>query len=98
MSPNWHKRGQFWTRPRLQTLMERLLESAADESGAHTLQTDCSTSADVAQTETSMQNALISVCMFASLRISELDGGRAEKQPPPKQESNLVFKDPFVLH
>lgn len=54
--------------------MERLLESAGDESGAHTQQTDCSTSADVAQTETSMQNAfaIIIVSMFASLQISEL--------------------------
>lgn len=80
--------------------MERLLESAADESGAHTRQTDCSTSADVAQTETSMQNAfaIIIVCMFASLRISEPDGGTVEKQPAPKQQSNLVLKDPSVLY
>lgn len=71
----------------------------ADESGAHTQQTDCSTSADVAQTETSMQNAfaIIIVCVFAALQISELDGGAAEKQPAPKQRSNLIFKDPFVL-
>lgn len=76
--------------------MERLLESAADESGALTQQTDCSTSADVAQTETSMQNAfaIIIVCMFASLPISELDGRTAEEQ----QQSNLVLKDPFVLY
>lgn len=91
--------GTFWTRLRWQTLTERLLESAGDESGAHTQQTDCSTSADVAQTETSMQNAfaIIIVSMFALLQISELDGGTAEKQLAAKQQSNLVLKHPFCL-
>lgn len=100
MSQNWHMHGRFWTQPQLQTLMETLLESTADESGAHTQQTDCSTSAAVAQTETSMQNAfaIITVCVFAALRISEHDGRTVEKQLAPRKQSNLIFNDPFALY
>lgn len=73
-------------------------KALADESGAYRQQTDCSTSADVAQTETSMQNAfaIIIVCVFAAPQI-EPNGWAVEKQPAPKQRDNLIFKDLFVL-